>query len=58
MGSWELLFSVGGALVGGLAFLALVADEIQAIELHLEQRRRIEAEEAVKRRAGEMAAAS
>ena len=57
MGSWELFFTIGGALVGVLAFLGLVADEIRAIELHLEHRRRIEAEEAARRRAAEIEAA-
>ena len=53
MGSWSLLFSIGGALAGVLVFLALVTDEVRAIELHLEYRRRIEAEEAAKRRGQE-----
>jgi hypothetical protein len=53
MGSWTLLLSIGGSLVGVLMFGALVADEITAGEVSLEYRRRIEAEEADKRRARE-----
>lgn len=53
MESWTLLLSIGGALVGVLMFGALVADEITAGEVHLEHRRRLEAEEAGKRRARE-----
>ena len=53
MESWSLLLSVGGALAGVLVFLGLVSDEVRAIELHLEYRRRIESEEAAKRQGQE-----
>ena len=53
MGSWTLLFSVGAALAGVLAFLGLVADEVAAIEVHLAHRSRFEAEQEARRRARE-----